>query len=731
MSTHYRLYCTTENKYIDKWASTALTTCPTNSLHIVQDDSLVILEQKFNEMTISKDGLSDFTSITEALAANAGKSNTVLRIFPGTYIEYNPLSIPPGCSLLSVGTPGNVIVMGNDPTKDMFIIYPWAKIYGILINGYGASGCRAVYYNGSLGGGAMADIQDCIISNFDIGIEVEYGPDTLLIRSCIITASTSTLSKGIYCHNGGLIIANNLMITGSSTNKITQGMHIADALTKVSLTSVAIYLCTHGLYGENGAAYEISLITLRYCTNAVTIGTVLPACICRLSALNIQDSLVYDLNILATTSDINIFSGQLDEAKVYNPNNVNINARYQYVAQNKVVCSITGSIKYGTPEQPTNLSIGEGQYDNLGNKMFSNSNLELGTWVNNTSAALENDNNSFFLFQGTTTDNCCYIGSKRPILGTKIYITTAATSPVENSDIMWEYWNGTSWVLFNVMQCYSSKPNYTYINYNCLTIASKFHVRFGLTTDTPFATKTLNGETLNWVRMRIVNAIASIPVCEYFKLHCSHTEISGDGYIEHFGNARTVSQFSWKQESGSSANSNITDKEIYVASNISVAKRKNKFASGELCRIGMSGYLPSDCDVSFPIKIKMSFIGDSNTGGNVMWKARLTHTRDDSNVYSNIADAPTDATFLTTMTNITTISSNKANREQRQIIEMNINNLYISPKPEDGNESLLWLSIERDSQVSNTNDTYTGSVYLVDYTCHYIRWCNNNHILSF
>lgn len=731
MATQYRLFCQTENSYVTKWASSVPTVCPNNVAHTIQSDRTVILKKKFDKIIISQDGLADFTTITAALAANAGQTNTVFEIYPGTYVENNPLYIPPGCVINSVGTPGNVVVVGANPTQDIFYMTPWSKLYGIMIYGSGVSGCRGVYYNGAYGGGAMVSLEDCIFQNCDIGVEVEQGPDTMIMRSVLITTTNNDLSKGIYIHNGGLVIANYIFITGTQTNFYNYGVYMTGQYSKASLTSVATYLCNNGLFGEDQCMYEISLITIRYCVNAVTMGTVLPTAVWRLSSLNIQDSFLYDLNVLGTKCDVNIFSGQMDDAKIYNPNNVIINARYQYVSRNRNICTFLGDVKYGTPLAPTKISIGEGRHDNIGNICFSNSNLEVGTWVDNTNASLEEDGITFNVFQGTAAGNCCYIGSPRNILGLEIETVTASTSPIPNADIVYEYWNGSSWVNIKFMQSYDEQPFYTYVNYHCFTLVDVMQVRFGITASTPFALKTLNGQSLKWVRIRIVNTISSVPVCNYIKLHCSQTEINGDGFIEHYGNARVVATLPWKIDNTLACNSTMASNEIFVSSNVSVSRQYNKFSAGSLSRIGLSGFLPQDIDISFPIKIKFSFICDSTTAGNVQWNGHLTHTVIGSNIYSNVNNAPADPPTCVCSNVTTTISANNTNKEIRENIEFDVNDLFVNPRPDDGNESLMWLSIARDATSGNSNDTYPGNIYIIDFQINYIKWCGGNHIASF
>ena len=77
----------------------------------------------------------------------------------------------------------------------------------------------------------------------------------------------------------------------------------------------------------------------------------------------------------------------------------------------------------------------------------------------------------------------------------------------------------------------------------------------------------------------------------------------------------------------------------------------------------------------------------------------------------------------------TIISITSADIEHRGEIEIDLNNT--NPNPVSGQPTMLWLSLERDATVGNTNDTYLGSVSLIQLSVPYVSWCTGGHLDSF
>ena len=177
------------------------------------------------------------------------------------------------------------------------------------------------------------------------------------------------------------------------------------------------------------------------------------------------------------------------------------------------------------------------------------------------------------------------------------------------------------------------------------------------------------------------------------------------------------------------SNSTPTDQELYLADNLSIAKTKNKFGSTNMTRLGICTKLPTNADTSFPIKLNMVFVCDNNTSGDIEWRIRYAVTIDGSNIYHNTTDAPADAAGVLSVTKITSIGTNKKDMDIRETINVDVSTF--SANPSDGKDCVLWVSIERDADVSNTNDTYAGSASLALITSSYVCWNNGNHLLGF
>lgn len=736
MSSEYSLFCITDNRREYVWSDTPPTHCPVNAEHEIESLPPTLIRKRLNKIIIAQTGLGDFITIDDALASINGATNVIFQIYPGTYIVNNPIILPEGTVFEAVGTSGNTIVVASNPNADVIILSKWCKIYGLHITGAYGTGSRGIYFNGSTGTGAVASVEQCFISDCDIGMEANGGPDILYSSTTIIFTRNININKALYAHNSGFIITSNMLLSGSYTgqNTIFNAAYVMDQGSKISMTTSSIYFCGNALYVDNNGFMEITLMTINYTGTGLVIGSNNTGSIVRLSSVNVLNSIQYDLSILSTNADISIHSSQLDENKINNPNDVIVNANFQYLNQNKKFMTYTGDIKFGTVSNPTVVSFGEGRYDTSYNIILSNNNLDQETiWIENTDAAANDDGITFNLFQKNEPGYCCYIGASHPILGVKICITTATINPVSMDDVIWEYWNGNNWIQFNIMQLYASSPYYCYTINSCISVADKFQIRFGLTTTTPFVLKTIDDFTAYWIRLRIINTIPSIPVCEYIKVHVSQTEINSDGFIEHFGNARTVGKLSWNFDNGNGTTNYPINQDIFLSKNIIINKKTNAFLQGVLSRISMVGRLASDIDISFPVKLKFSFLVDNNTSGNILWTIRTANTQNNNNVYTNLNDAPIDfdPAYTDTFNIVTTIPENKAYKELRETFSIDVDKINVNPRPDDGVESLLWISIERDATETNVNDTFDGSVFIIEQDIHYIKWCDGDHVLSY
>jgi len=195
-------------------------------------------------------------------------------------------------------------------------------------------------------------------------------------------------------------------------------------------------------------------------------------------------------------------------------------------------------------------------------------------------------------------------------------------------------------------------------------------------------------------------------------------------FISFFGDSRRCCTLNFNTYP---SNSTPGSQEVFISDNLSVANTNNKFATDVTTRIGLCTYIKTCTDTSFPIKIKFSFIGDNDVANDVQWKIRYAYSTTGSNVYRNITDAPSIGPNEKVISKISSIATNNSDTEIREVIELNIEDININPSS--GDEHILWISLERDG--TNVNDTYQGSISMIQLKGVYVSWGSGGHILSY
>lgn len=681
------------------------------------------------EIIISQNSQSHYNTLSAALAAN-NTPNQVFVIFPGTYIENNPILLPAGTTVKSVGSVSNTILYAANSGQDLIRLNQKCKIYGLTIAGAHGTGSRGMYFDGSLsGGGQITLISECFVVDCDIGIDCDGNnlvgiADTLYAEKVVVTTSSHTLTTGIYCHRGGQFITSVAYIVGSQSFPILNGYYCEGGGSKMSLATASVWLCNKGLFLDNNGNVEISLLNAQYNAIAVQIGNTGSLSRLSTSSLVLKNSFVYDLDIQPLNANVEIYSSFLDDSKLNNPNNVQIIIKYNAQVYNAYYSATIGDSQFGSAEIPSKVGIGEGLYINNGIIVLTNNNLDAGTWINNTVAALISMDptvspGGFNLFQAVDVGNCLYFGSDKDIFGFKINIITPTSSITNLEDIIWEFWNGTLWVSFNIMATYPEYPCYTYDK--CfISLLSKFHIRFGLTTTAPFASVTLNGFNKKWLRLRVVNALSSVPVGGYVKIHTNSTRINNDGFIEYFGNARVNTLLPIRTYSTTSSN------DLYLDTSLYLSRTNNVFVTNVLTQLGFNFKMPIQIDTSFPIKLNLSFVVNNATSGDIAWTLRYTYSTANTPIYLDVNDVVANTSIIT-INKVTTIAVNKNNKDLRETINIDVHTIPANPST--NINYIFYGMLERNAGVGS--DTYAGNVVITHMDCNYIAWSTGGHLLGF
>jgi len=706
-----------------------------------------LIGQQSDEIHISTETQGNYASLKAAVLANPGP-NKVFIVHPGTYVEDNPITIDNACVLRSSGNAENTFIVAANPTLDILHVGGKCKIEGITFKGAYGSGARGLYFDASASGGYgyFTAILQCFFKDCNIGMEADAKnihlvggvPDTIYARECLISPTSDlfalgvpALSKGVYAHSGGSFISVGITILGLPPSAIpTPAIPIMEAYSatgvgsKLAMSLSNCYFCATALALDDNASSELTLLTIKYCAVAMSVGATGTATRLSVSSLEVGHSSNYDLLILATNAQIEVHSGILDDSKLYNPNGVRLNMKYHSIRNGQTRQRMLGIINVGTSAEPSTMIIGEGSYDRE-NTIFQNTNLEAGTWTDLTADLNEETNTiDHNIFPGTAVDSCLYLGRSKNICGIKINVVTATTSVTPLSALEWSYWNGSSWVEFKVMQTKNEAPYY-YVDTCFVSEVNTYHIRFGIKSSDALVAKEINGVTTKWVRIRVRTALSSIPQSEYVKFHTNSVKINNDGFTEYFGDSRTIKKLTWDIHDFEHNTNNVGNQSLFYSKSLGVLCHRNQFPAGLLSRLCLATFIPTDIDNSFPVKLKFAIIGDSATSGDVKFTFRYDFSSKDSSIYTAEVDAPTNTPNEKIKSVVVTIAAK--DHEYRSEVSLDLDsidaNLYM------GGPQMVWISIERDAGVGE--DTYTGAVSFIQLVPFYISWIDGGHLLGY
>ena len=662
--------------------------------HEIHDSVVTFVGSQTNEIHISKEPQGHFSSITAAIAANPGQDKVFI-LHPGDYIEPT-ITFEAGTVLTACGNAENTFITAINPVQTMINMHVKCKLQGVCIRG----GAVGVYFNQALSGGRgkYSAMMECFIQDCYVGIDCDamnihiYGgiADTLYGREIVISSTTRALSKGVNVRRGGTLISAGVTMFGvppigpAAAIPIMIGYNCEDAMSKLAMSITNCYFCGVAFKLDAGASSEMTLLTLKYNGAGVVIGSGAGSTRFSVNSLEIASSQTNDLTVLNPGALVEVHSGVFDDTKIYNPAGARLNMRYHTNKNGKTRQSMMGIINVGTVSEPSKMIIGEGSYDITNVAYLQNDNLQAGTWTDVTADAIEDNGAPFGLFASTTIGNCLYIGRDRVPMGCKIGIVTPASG-----SIVWEKWDGVAWQPIYTMSTGAEQP-FIYSTAPFATVGS-YHIRFGLRSDDPMPVLTLNGVSKKWVRARVVSTLSAVPTSEYILAHVSACKIGSDGYVEYFGDARTVKKQQW-----SIADMSGTKTQVWASKHMTTpAVLLNNI-------VGLSMLVTPDIDCSFPIKIQMNVVSDTTE----TLTLTLYYGRHAATMYADSASAPDDVSSCVVMVSVT--ANTLACAYAYCVID------HVDEHP-------LWISVEC---------TSVGNVKLVQAGAYYMSWTDGAHTLT-
>jgi hypothetical protein len=382
----------------------------------------------------------------------------------------------------------------------------------------------------------------------------------------------------------------------------------------------------------------------------------------------------------------------------------------------------------GTIGNPKELVVGEGDSTPEGMLVYDFD----GSVFTDISAIAGSSAGSQFSFPNNVANNALYctmttldsIGAKFIPKGIKVKMNTPADYTI--GDLIFEYWNGLVWTKLNVMSIEDKPPYYSFGEkpFQALLNDSE-QIYFDIASQ---STWTVNdpvslGTDYYWFRIRIVNALATPPLFEQFKIHTSRFEANSDGFTQKFGNARTRKQLKWALGDLEAAGSSPANQDVFLSDTLDVGRVENNFLNTELDRAALNVFLPEDCDTSSPIKLRFSTLSSNASAGNVNFTIRTGYSVEGDNVYRSLGAAPT--THPTQIDYPAIAPAPGLDTQTTYEVNIDISKLNANPKPGTPGNTILWVSFERNGP--DATDTHSGNVALISFDASYVEWCEGSY----
>ncbi len=653
-----------------------------------------------DNIQVAKSG-GNFTSIAAAIASIPVGQIRNISVFPGTYIEPNPMIVPAYVSIVGIGSASSTIVVAQNSSANIFELGAMSELRNLHI--LGASSGIGVYFNGTAG--IYATVRDCMFSKLGTACLTETGPGMLLVSECIFGATDNpptTIGVCFHSRNGGDLRVFVGGCSGRSMSRITTGAICESAF--MLLNAVNLQLCNTGCIVNNAGRLELQGNIFRYNgTSLVTTGaaTVIS------NGVTFTSSIIYDIDVQSGTPDIVITGARYNNAKINNPNSVKLAISGYSSETNNAGQYILGNLSVGSTHMPTVTAFGQGDTSIEGLLFMTEAS---GIWANiSTSMSTYGSNKSIF----SDVSGNSYLGGRFKFTGFSFILGTSTSDP-----ITLEYWTG-QWTPFSHMTTWDEPPYYSVaqriFTTNIATSERKYFCRFG---NMPgWISSTIGSTSGFWIRLRPTLMLTTIPSVKQIRLGTHTTRINSDGAMEYIGNARPLRSLEWDINTAKPVAASPGNINLYISPDINVGRTENSFAAQALNYIGFIKYLPADMDTSCPINIQWSWATTSL--GTVKWIVRYSYTSEQDLVYSSpTAIALARDASVTVVENVLAI-----NKQQTTNVTISFADCVCRGESNSYKCDLLWILICRDGRT----DTCPDRVNIVNFLPLYTAWREGAH----
>ena len=333
-----------------------------------------------------------------------------------------------------------------------------------------------------------------------------------------------------------------------------------------------------------------------------------------------------------------------------------------------------------------------------------------------------------------TNSDAIYVGNIAPAQfpGIKMVLSKpiVLSSGLVTTALVWEYWNGSSWVESPLLAArgqpeYQSYANITFgvgdPDIGTTSNSILFHYRFGEMAN--WATTSVNSVTAYWVRARVATAanITQIPIIEEIELHTNHTEVGADGYVSYFGTARPTQKECMNSRSvyepgagfTSPGNQSITlcdSGGVTMTATIQDGQFSNNQTTAQVHAVNMA----NNTDTSFPLEVTIEFARATSGGGggDVALSLNYVYIEDD-NVVIGTPTAVGQTTGIEAAPTSTTGGAMASHTFSIDIAGLNTST------------HTLWLQFIRNG--SDGADTFSQAIYVTTWKLKYRTWATGSY----
>ena len=588
-------------------------------------------------VTVAKSG-GDFTSVAAAVGSIDDASNVkpyIVQVGPGVYIE-TPFAMKNYVDVIGVGGFFSTVLQTSDNANHFITGASASTIQNIAIDGPTNAGKAAVYYDeeslsafilfqvlirkGYYGVWANQAAALGIVHLFYVGNQYTGTAMNQFVR---VTGYGKASAIDLGAPGPAPAFTDCIMCVEGPNAKlgIQNGTFIAGA----SVDSVRI---------DDGAFARISSCAFLGGHTAIRVGPTGSGSWFDAIGCSIDSSgHTVDIAIESAVAGLSTYQGKASRNQIVDASGLLRALFFDIAPGQDPSMTILGEMHVGTADLPFESAFGGGDSYTFDIQVHSYDASELSgsRFTDVTTAARSVSGSTFGFPAGAAVGDAIVLAAPRKFPGAKFAINTLMVKSVSTDEIVWEYWNGASWVAFNVME--TDAGNGLVSNANDVWITDlEVQVRFddaflsswvaddGVTDDIP-----PYGSDHYVVRARVATAPPSTePLFEQVKLYpAGRTEINTTGTLEHFGAAEPVwarlftQGIDFIKPSGASKPNDVN---ILVSSGITIPGLGNGFPGGALRELFFFFAIVDKLDTSRKFTFDAEFSQNDAGTGNVEWQ---------------------------------------------------------------------------------------------------------------